>query len=233
MTPTQYHDLLEAFPQPGCALCRLIQRDMYRYIDSLLYEYIARGQIMPEIRAGLGLCPPHSQQLLQYKGRALGIAIIFDWVVDEVLKIDSRTQPGAAAGFGRLFGKTSNTLADALRPQGPCLACAYLDGLEERYALAFVETLTDARFMQAFTQSDGLCLGHVRSVLQQARTPQQTETFMAVQRPKWESLRAELREFIRKYDINNAGEVMGDEGDSWQRAIRDLMGAGDVFGLRR
>ena len=43
----------------------------------------------------------------------------------------------------------------------------------------------------------------------------------------------ELQEFIRKYDINNAQEAMGSEGDSWRRAIRYLAGEDDIFGLRR
>ena len=234
VTPHEYFDLIESFPEPGCAVCRLLQRDATRHIDALLYQYIYAGQIAPELRAGRGLCNLHSAQMLNYQGRALGIAVVCDWVLDEVRKVDARTGPGQSpSGLGRWFGKPSSALADALEPTGPCLACALMDDAEGRYCSVIVRYLDNERFMTAFHQSAGLCLPHVRLVLRQTASNAQAEAFMAVQRPKWEALHAELREFIRKYDINNADEVMGEEGDSWKRAIGLLMGENGVFGLRR
>jgi hypothetical protein len=210
----------------------VLQHDVARHIDQLLYQYIAKGRIAPEIRAGRGLCNHHSWQALDYRGRALGIAIISDWALDEVLKMDSQTTPGKS-GLAKMLGRDSDPLADALEPVGPCLACEHLNGAEERTIYELLNNLDDEPLMTAFRASPGLCLPHVRRVLRQIESPKQAKAFMEIQRPKWLALQAELREFKRKYDINNAGEEMGEEGDSWRRAIRYLAGEDNIFGLRR
>jgi hypothetical protein len=46
---------------------------------------------------------------------------------------------------------------------------------------------------------------------------------------KWESLEAELAEFIRKQDYKYAQEVRGAESGSWKRALEMLAGKREVF----
>src|SRR3972149_3703859 len=87
-TSPQYYDLMDQFPEPGCAVCHLALRDGWRYLDSLLYEYVNTGQINDAFRAGRGLCNTHMWQILQFRGTALAITILCNAVVDEVLKIE-------------------------------------------------------------------------------------------------------------------------------------------------
>lgn len=235
MTPRQYYDLIDACAEPGCPVCLCLLSDIAQYIDAILYQYIAKGQINDDFLAGMGLCNRHSWQMLDFKGRALGVAVLSELLVNHVLKIEDRTGPGVvSSGFGRLLGKsTVPPLAAALEPTGPCVVCEFLDGQEGRYVGVVVSYLDIERFMTAFEGSTGLCIPHARMVIARTESQGQVDAFLTVQRPKWEALRAELREFIRKYDINNVAEEMGEEGDSWKRAIRYLNGEDGIFGLRR
>jgi hypothetical protein len=234
-TSPQYYDLIETFHETGCAICHLLQRDATRFIDSLLYEYVTKLQTNDTFRSGRGLCNTHSWQMAEFTGRALGIAMLSNMVVDEIQKVTAKSSPGQSSGLARLLNKqqTSSSLADALESTEACPVCDLVSRAEQHYVEVIATHLDDSRFIDAFQDSGGLCLPHVRQTLRQITDPAQSETFMKIQGEKWATLQAELKEFIRKYDINNAREAMGAEGDSWRRAIRYLAGEDDIFGLRR
>src|SRR2546429_8463381 len=92
VTPLGYFELIEAFPDSGCAICRLVLRDVDHLLDSLLYEHINDPDIQRRYRASRGLCNEHSWQLVRHKGNSLGIAILYGAVIDELLKIAEQTQ---------------------------------------------------------------------------------------------------------------------------------------------
>jgi hypothetical protein len=104
--PIDYYALIEAFGQPGCAICTLLLRSADRFLDSLLYEQVNESQTQRAIRARRGLCNEHAWQLTRYVGNALGIAILYRAAVDEVLSILERTAPKGPtqSGLARLLG---------------------------------------------------------------------------------------------------------------------------------
>lgn len=227
-TSPQYYALLEKFSEPGCAVCKLVERDAARYIDSLLYEYVNDVMTQRNYRAARGLCSIHSAQMHHSKGHVLNIAILCSQVLDEVQNIAaSPNRPS----LGRLRNKS--TLADAFEPIAPCAACERMKEAEAAYIEIIGKHIGDSRLQVAFRESSGLCLPHVRQVLRFLDKSPQTETFLAIQRDIWTQLQAELQEFIRKADMNFTGEGFGTESDSWQRAINALAGSPNIFGLRR
>ena len=224
-TTPQYFDLLDAFPEQGCPICRLILRDEARYINALIYEYFNDNGTFQAFVAGRGWCNTHGARIRQTKGNVLGLALLSGAAYDEILSL---TAGGLFGGVARLLRK--NATADALEPVGPCEICTFMDGAEQRYLEAVNNTWNDARFSEAYRQSEGFCLPHVRMLLRRMSDP---APLLAIQREKWTALLYELRDFVQKYDKDNALELIGAEGDSWRRATRYLMGEEGVFGMRR
>ena len=237
--PFSYYDLLESLQKPGCPICTLLLRDAERFLSTLLYEYVTEPDIQNAFRAGRGFCNPHSWQLTQFKGSVVGIAMLYEAAVDEALTITSQVQATGVppSALSRLLNKLSDSgggvspVSSALEPAGPCLVCELLAKTEKDYILAMGQYVAEEALQEAYRQSDGLCLPHFRLVLGEIHDPAQQNRLVSFQMSHWKKLKAELSEFIRKNDFNYAHEAMGEEADSWQRAIRQLCGEKGVFGL--
>jgi Family of unknown function (DUF6062) len=227
--PLNYYDFLETFPQPGCAVCTLCERDVARFIDSHLYEYVNTPQTHAAIRASRGLCAIHSEQLANYGASVLGIAILQAHVLDEVLKIAADTKEG---GFARLRvgSRKGAALADKLEATEPCMVCEVLDKAEQLHIDALAGHIEDARLQEAYRSSEGLCLPHFRMALRSAGSGARADILIGLQTVIWQRLKAELDSFAYKYDINHASEAMGAEGSSWRRAIHLVAGSGTILG---
>ncbi len=76
----------------------------------------------------------------------------------------------------------------------------------------------------ALIRGGGLCLPHLRLALQASGPAAGYQALLAAQREAWSALMAELDEFIRKNDYRFQHEPMGDERDSWLRALDALLG---------
>lgn len=222
-TPFGFFDLLETFPKPGCALCRLLQRDVERFLDTLLYEHTVDPASQNNFRASRGLCHDHTW-LLTRSNNSLAVAILYDAVLDEVMRISERTSPERQGGLTRLFSNgASSALAEALEPQKPCPACEVRDGAERRYLEALGEYANDERLRSAFEASDGLCLPHFRKALPLARDGRNARLLLEIQQRKWTALKVELQEFLHKMDAHYH-EAMGAEATSWLRAMARMSG---------
>jgi len=237
VTPVTYFDLIDFFPQPGCAVCNLLRRNVDRSLDALLYEYVSDPDTHRAFRQRRGLCNEHSWQLLHHAGNALGIAILYEAAVDEVLKIIEQAPLGSdpQGGLGRLLsgaGKlNTSALADRLEPVEKCLLCSQLADSEAQYIQVFCQYLGDDKLKEAYRTSDGLCLPHFRQALRYAVDTERAQMLLSIQITIWKKLHAQLREFRDKSDHRRIREKMGEEGDSWRRAVRRLAGEEGVFGL--
>jgi hypothetical protein len=228
--PLGFHDLHEALHERGCPVCRVMLRGVTSFLDGLLYEYVNTPPVHRDFRAGRGLCNRHMWQLPTFRGVSLGVAILDAAVLDELLTTLDKHEPDAVSGgFGRLWRNRRDytTLADALEPTGPCIACREAERIEARSLHTFAHHFD--LFAEALEASDGLCLPHIRLLLR-GPVPAATGTaFLAAQRRIWQRIKAELEMFQRKSDINHADEPIGAEGDSWIRAIDALAGTRDAL----
>lgn len=224
----QYYDLIEACSQSGCPVCRLLVRDAERFIDSLLYEYVNDVTTQRRFRAARGVCAVHAQMMPTIKGGALGSAILWSAVLDEVQTLEE----AGGAGRGFLRGRRSS-LADQLEPEHPCAVCIQNQRAERQYGEVICEHVNQAAFAAALRGSEGVCLPHLRLIVRQCGKPEPVDALLAIQREIWERLQADLQLFIRKSDVNYTGEGFGAESDSWKRAIASLAGNAWTFGLRK
>ncbi|MBA3869418.1 MAG: hypothetical protein H0X30_09700 [Anaerolineae bacterium] len=230
--PMNFHNLIETFPASGCVVCNLVQRDVNRFLDSHLYEYVNTPETHADIRGSRGLCATHSGHLVEFGASVLGITILHAAVMDELLKTVAEPNRAASA-FGRLRGSTGSTLANRLEPTEQCMACQALERAESQHTNSIAEYINDQRMHDAYAASEGLCLPHFRQVLRAAPDTAHTDLLLKLQIPKWRDLKAELDMLAKKYDVNHADEVVGQEADSWRRALIMVSGNRDVFGVRR
>jgi hypothetical protein len=234
LTPFGYFDLIETFPKSGCAVCNLLRRDVTNMLDATLYEFVTDPAIQRKFRASRGLCNEHGTQLLKL-GSALGIAVLYEQVIDELLTVIEQTAPSTQRGLTwRLFPQNPHAaLASALEPAQPCMACTLQDESETQFISILSQHIADARMQAAFRASDGLCLEHFRQTVRETSAAEHAKLLIDMQRDIWRRLQDELNEFMRKQDFKNADEAMGAEGTSWQRAVARAGGEQGVFGLRR
>jgi len=226
-----YHRLIEAFAAQGCAICNLTERDVNRFLDSHLYEYVNTPETHADIRASRGLCATHAGHLVEFGASVLGITILHAAIMDELLKTAESSRGGSS--FGRLFGSGSTNLANRLEPTGECMACQAMERAESQHITSVAEHINEQEMHDAFAASDGLCLPHFRQVLRAVPDSRRADMLTQLQLPKWRALKAELDMLADKYDVNHADEAVGAEADSWRRALIMVSGNRDVFGVRR
>jgi len=215
--PPGYYDLLEAVQSDGCPLCRLSVEVIASYIDNLLYGSVNDFDLRERLRQSRGLCHTHAWQMVR-PGGSLGAAIIQNDVLGELLHVLE----------GKAESRLRGDLERSLEPQTECPACQHQAEMETIYLSALFKSLADEEFWEAYCGSSGLCLPHFQAALRQCRHGSVRQRLVQAQRGFWQRLRGELVEFIRKNDYRFRDEGFGAEGDSWQRAIAQVVGHVDL-----
>jgi hypothetical protein len=235
--PDSYYDIIEACGQPGCPLCRIVENVGFRFLTASLHG----GDVTdPDIRAkysrSMGFCHRHAWLLPQTGGGArLGIAIIYrDFIhqINQKLTEAGYTPPGglsltrAQEKFNRRQPAAATaSLVKALQPEKPCPACLQETELETLALTTLLDFLpTDERLRTVFQSADSLCLPHLRRALELARSESAFNLLVAITRDKLVKLETELDEFIRKHDYRYQREKFDTEGDSWARALAQIVG---------
>lgn len=229
-----YFALREALPEPGCAVCRLKAKATEQYLDGLLWESVNDPGVRNSVRQAQGFCHEHAWRLVRHGG-SLGTAILLRDVLQDVLgalqQAHAQDLPSApqrralrTADPGRRPTPAGRLLA-RLTPTAGCPACAYGQQMEGIHLDILVnQLLGEDGLLELYEASDGLCLPHLREAI--SRAPKEAAlAIINAQARIWERLLAQLSEFIRKSDYRFRGEAVGEEGDSWLRAISALAGA--------
>ncbi len=212
--------LREALTKPACSICRLLSEAVDQHIRNLLYEYVNDLKLREDMREFRGFCNEHAWALLKEPGGSVGIAIIYEDMLKTLTRILDAGQPDR--GLFRSGG--GKQLAGELEPRGSCLICDLREKEEGQIVSTFIEALPDPAFRDLFAESEGLCLPHTIMTFDTVRSAEHFELLRKLQLDRWTDLRDQLREYIRKNDYRYTGEPLGEEGDSWRRVIRDVMG---------
>jgi hypothetical protein len=212
------YNLYHAFDQPGCAVCRLTAASVHGYLSSLMYEYVNKPPTHIAVRAARGFCPTHAWHIEdQLNATALGVAVLYEGVLRTLLDDMGRVTPDS--------GRAQITRAtNALKPQGPCPACEHRDTVESHLLRNLLEHLDQDEFAAGLRRSAGLCLHHLRLILDLNGHTTAKALLLSIQQDIWNRLQQELVEYKRKSDYRFAHEEMGSEGDSSRRVIEQLSG---------
>ncbi len=204
--------LREAMAEGGCPLCRLVERDEQAFLQSLTYERILDLKTRDALLAARTLCLPHARRWQAVQGSALGIALVCEQVLGDLLR-RSEEENGPRR---RLRRRAS------LERQAPCPACAVGEATARRFASVLLYEITDPQVAEAFLAGGGLCLDHLLLALRASGPEAGRRRLLDLQRRLWEALRGELAEFIRKNDYRFRDEPLGEERDAWIRALLHL-----------
>lgn len=212
------YDLYEAFEQPGCPVCRLTLASVHQYLDSLIYEYVNKPATHAMVRAARGFCPRHGWHVEnELNASAFAIALLYEGLVRTLLKDMGDPDPN---GGRRQVSQAGNALA----AQAPCPACEHQATVEEHLLRNLLEHIGQAPFAERFDRSAGLCLPHLRQMLDTNTGVGAKARVLAGQQAIWSGLQADLNEFVRKHDYRYGTDAMGDEGTSPRRAVESISG---------
>ncbi len=228
---TLYYELHDALVARGCAICRLGRRAGESYLDALIHEGITDPGLRDTLRDARGLCRSHGWRMADKRGSVLGVAIVYEDVINTLVRI---LEDDGRSDARSLFRRTDR-LSDRLSAKAECPACRLATEAEKRAAKTLLKHIDLPEIQSALTDGGGLCLDHLRLALGMARRDQ-SAVLAELQATAWRSLRSELGELIRKHDYRFAEETIGAEADSWLRAVAAIGGlpeGQDRAGLRR
>lgn len=241
LRPLSYFDVLEACAQPGCPFCRLSDRVVERYLDSIMYEFVNDPGTRAQLRGSLGYCNEHAWRLPATGGGAsLGIAILYQDLLGQVLDRLSRARyPRKWKLSPRMireaFDREVPAMATAeavrrLRPVAPCPACSYRTAMEAAALVSMVDALAvrDARMVAALQGSSGLCLPHLRRALELVREETALRALLEVEKDKLTHLIHELHEYVRTSDYRFTEADRSPVRDSGLRALAMIVGGRGV-----
>ncbi len=234
MKPFGYYDLLEAFPERGCPLCRLLARDKQQYLELLIFEYTMDVEINANFQAARGLCSAHAAEFMAIQMSATSIAKLYGGVIEETLALlDGLIESGGHKLGGRWRRKRAvgKAAAEALEPNAPCPCCHSLNVREADYAQIAAQSLHEPSFRDAFAASEGFCLPHLERILRSADSDS-ARFLMTTQRRIWAQMRADLNMFVAKQDPRFGALPTDNEARSWRRALESISGMAGIFGLR-
>jgi hypothetical protein len=220
MLPFGYYELIEQFGQGGCPICHLLSRDVDRFLDTLLYEFVNEPSMQNDFRDSRGLCHQHGWQITKQRN-VLSIAILYHAVLDEVIQITNDHSSNHPQQRMKRFFAPNRSLADGLEPSAPCPACALVEENQARYIQILADHLSDAKLQSAYRASDGVCLEHFKLL---ARQTADQALLVDIQSAIWRQLQQQLQGFIRKYDVHQAENPDDSEKDSWRRTLARISG---------
>jgi len=198
--------LRQGFTHHMCPLCRVAHKADREYIWHFYDERSNDMDAVDEVRRAFGFCVEHVEML-----RRIDVE-------------DMKTTLSISVLFADVFAGVVEQL-QALSPDetfepAPCPACASRDECVRRNAEYLLDMMATTRgYRDTFESSPGLCFPHFKLAWRLARTRDDRELLLSVQRTAAQGLLDELREHVRKHDDRYRHEPKGPERDSWQRAI--------------
>ena len=236
-----YFQLLDAFREPGCPVCRIVEAGALKALDSLMYEQVNDPGTRDRLVAAHGFCNWHAWMLPRVPNSALGVAVIYRHLLQNTLDRLQGARQAPAAGmpssglYERLLGvrRDPPPLLAWRRKKAPCHLCTMSRQSERDLLIAVLDFFGEPEFSDAFTRSPGLCLPHLALALEMGGDRPDLVPLLNAHRTRWENLRWELDEFVRKFDYRYADEIKGREGSSWNRALELFVGGAGLFGPDR
>jgi hypothetical protein len=234
-----YFQLLDAFRETGCPVCRLLDQGAFKALDGLMYEQVNDPGTREQLVASHGFCNWHAWKLLTVRNSALGTALIYRHLLQETLDhLDGagsgdRARKGERWLRGRLGVRSARPVLAWRRKKTRCFLCRLAGQMELDTLRTVLDFLREPEFAEPFTRCDGLCLPHLCRAVELAPDHPGVPALLEIHQRRWQDLVWELGEFARKFDYRYADEARGQENTSWLRALEALAGRAGLFGPER
>jgi len=220
---TPYFNFLDALKEQGCPVCFVIKKYAQKFMDDFLYESVNDPGLRKEIKESVGFCNRHAWQFHKF-GDGFGLGIVYE---DLMRLITKRLEvvDGSSVSLKAILKQ----LDKDEQAKKSCIVCKDEKDVEGRYISVFLENFDDPELRFSYKNSFGLCLRHLNLAIKNNKNKKLTNEFIAIEAAKFNSLIAEVKEFLRKHDYRFSKEKIGKEGDSWIRAIEKMIGKEGIF----
>jgi hypothetical protein len=206
----------------GCPFCRLYNKLEATQIDLLL----GASMMEPDVRIKTNeqsFCPTHFDQLLAAKNR-LGLGLILESHLDQL------REEVEEHGLAALFGKVGKAAPERLgRLDDSCYICGRIEYSFSRMLLNAAWLWGEEKeFRDKVEKQPYICLPHFRMWLEAAQKELKKgypDFYRAVSKPVYEyfdSLRADVSWFCKKFDYRYDAEPWGNAKDAVERARKFL-----------
>jgi hypothetical protein len=219
-----YFRLMEAFEKNGCPVCRCMEEDAEKQIRNFLHENIHDPGLRSKLRESIGPCSWHVSFLKGILDSTPGISILYADILD-----------GLTEKLRNLRGSVSNPSAwfRFLRKKGlyhkPCLFCRESFLLENRYLKTLLNFIENPEFQRAYSKSDGICVPHLKFLLQSHKNESSIKWMVRFMISKTEILKKELESFQGKNDWKNEKPCTTEEVNALTAVLKFTTGSPGIF----
>ncbi len=227
--------IIQACEEPGCPVCFLVKKSVNMYLAMVLAGYVDAPDLRQQLCDSWGYCHKHAWELSKVEhGNILTISIMYQDILEreahKALEQLSGKKAGKTSG-GFLQGFFKGKKPEAPSQQHPyqtvCPACEMGREVEENALRILLKALAekDTSIQDALHSSDGLCFPHLHRALAMASEQHVIEFLVTFSKETLAGIQAGLNELIRKNDYRFQHEPVGEEKDSWKRAISLIVGS--------
>lgn len=228
-----YHELKDNLEQDLCPICTLINKNIDRFIEGLLYESVNDVEIRKDIKKSKGYCNYHGWKIESF-GDPLAHSIIYGDLMESLGdSIENFLKDINSINYEKkLFSnktKENNKLEKFrknLNTKDNCPICKMVFDSEKLYILSFAEYIReDNEFKAQFEESGFLCIPHIIKLLEFYSDINTMKKIMEVQLSKIKKLSHHLSEIKRKSDYRFSNEdSSSEEKTAWIKAIKQWVG---------
>jgi len=190
--------LLDEMKQPGCPVCRLIDKRSEKRTNAIFYENVTDSGFRRDFLDAEGFCGLHAEKVMN-NGSPLSHAILYQSLMDYMR---------------RRLGKN--------RKKSECVLCAMESANEKAYVRFFAQCLSETDFFETYRQGDPLCFCHLEMTSGHLRRKSpERKALVATTNQRYDALARDLEEIKRKSRHENAHEAWTQsERTAWKRVVR-------------
>ena len=196
------HSFREAFRYRGCPICYQVDKDEIDFMCRFQGQSVKEEEVRRELISSQGYCNFHFHEMARLTSPVVNSVVTRDLIEREIQYAEKGTFPSR----------------QSLR----CPVCRHVSGREEVYLGEFVAALGEGRVKAEYENSDGLCLLHLKKVLNLPQGRDLGPLLLPTEIKHLKSLKAELEAFLEQDRL--AGKTRGRERNSWLIAIQKLVG---------
>lgn len=205
-----WNNLMEHMVNDNCPVCSLMKERNHSAMDNFLYECANLPDIRLKIKKEGGFCERHSKELREF-GDPLAHAILYQDLFDEAFQELNQTfLPKKITFLGKKESQKNN-----------CFFCRKEKTGEEHYTKAMANAVSNAKFLETYTQKGMLCLPHLKMALSsKTKDQEKVKQLKQITWNKYNKIWDSLKEIVRKHDFHYTNEPLTEqEKKDWKRAV--------------
>jgi len=196
------HSFQEAFRYRGCPICHQMDKDEFDFMCRFQGKSVKEEEVRRDLISSRGYCNFHFHEMARLTSPVVNSVVTRDLIDREIQDAEKGAFPSGQSPL--------------------CPVCRHVTGREELYLREFAAALGEDRVKAEYESSDGLCLQHLKKVLNLRQGMDLGPLLLATEVRHLKRLKAELETNLEQH--RSVGKTRGRERNSWAIAIQKLVG---------